>query len=82
MLLLGEVAGGRATMNLAELIFRDASVLSSTGAGRRHIVEVAGMVSSGTVRPVVSQRFPLEEAGEAYRLMRDRKTFGRVVLVP
>ena len=82
MLLLGEVAGGRATMNLAELLFRDASVLSSTGAGRRHIVEVAGMVSSGTVRPVVSQRFPLEEAGEAYRLMRDRKTFGRVVLVP
>ena len=40
------------------------------------------MVGSGAIRPVVSQRFALEDAGEAYRLMRARTTFGRVLLVP
>ena len=82
MLLLGEIEGGRASIRLPEIVFRDASVLSSTGAGRRHIVDAAQMVGRGAVTPVISQRFPLEDAAEAYRLMRDRKTFGRVVLVP
>jgi D-arabinose 1-dehydrogenase-like Zn-dependent alcohol dehydrogenase len=82
MLLLGEIEGGKASVRLPEILFRDAAVLSSTGAGRRHIADVAAMVASGAVKPVISQRFRLEDAAEAYRLMRDRKTFGRVVLVP
>ena len=82
MLLLGETEGGRASVRLSEILFRDASVISSTGAGRSHIIDVAAMVSSAAVRPIISQRFPLEDAAEAYRLMRDRKTFGRIVLIP
>jgi acryloyl-coenzyme A reductase len=82
MALLGEVVGGKAQTNLAELLFRDASILSSTGAGRRHIEDAAQMVASGQVKPVISQRFALEDAARAYRLMRDKQTFGRVVLMP
>ena len=82
MVLMGEVTGDRASMNLAEILFRDAAIVSSTGAGHRHIADVAAMVESGSVRPVVSQRFALEEAATAYRLMRTRRTFGRVLLVP
>ena len=82
MVLLGEVAGGEARVNPAEIIFRDATIVGSSGADRRHIVTVAEMVGSGAIRPVVSQRFALEDAGEAYRLMRARTTFGRVLLVP
>ena len=82
MVLLGEVTGDRASVNLAEILFRDAHVIGSTGAGRRHISDVAGMVASGSIRLIVSQKFALEEAISAYRLMRAKKTFGRVVLVP
>lgn len=82
MALLGEVTGDRVSLNPAEILFRDATVVGSTGAGRRHIIRVAEMVHSGLIKPVISQRFALQEAATAYRLMREKKTFGRVVLVP
>ena len=82
MVLLGEITGGRVSISPAEILFRDATVAGSTGAERRHIQRAAEMVAAGLVRPVISQRFALEDALDAYRLMRDKRTFGRVVLVP
>ncbi len=82
MLLLGEVGPAAGHVRLPELLFRDASVLGSTGAGRRHVVDAAEMVHAGDVKPVVSMRMPLKDAAEAYRLMRNRKSFGRIVLIP
>ena len=82
MVLLGEITGERVSLNLAEIMFRDAVVIGSTGAGRRHIRGVAEMVRSGAVTPVASQRFALEEAEAAYQLMRERKVFGRLLLKP
>ena len=82
MVLLGEITGDRASINLAEVLFRDTAILASTGAGTRHISEVAEMVHSGLVKPVISRRFGLEQASEAYELMRAKGTFGRVVLIP
>jgi len=34
------------------------------------------------VRPIVGAEFPFEEAGEAHRLIEERKSTGKVVLVP
>ena len=82
MVVLGEVTGERASINLAELLFRDATVATSTGAGPRHIAEIGDLVASGRIMPVVSERYSLEDAATAYRLMRANQTFGRVVLVP
>ena len=60
MVLLGEVAGRRAEFNLAELIFRDASLRASSGAGRRQDVETADRAcfASGSLRPVMSEQAP------------------------
>ena len=82
IVLLGEITGDRVSISPAEILFRDATVAGSTGAERRHIQQAAEMVASGLVRPVVSQTFALEDALDAYRLMRDKRTFGRVVLTP
>ena len=82
MLLLGEVGPATGDVRLPELLFRDASVLGSTGAGRRHVMAAAEMVHSGDVKPVISIQMGLEEAAEAYRLMRSRESFGRIVLIP
>ena len=40
------------------------------------------MVAEGRVSPVVSARYPLEDWRRAYDAMRERRTFGRVVLTP
>ena len=82
IVLLGEVAGSRASFNLAELVFRDASLQASSGAGRQDIETAIELVSSGSLNPVVSERFPLEQAVEAYERLQARESFGRVVLTP
>jgi len=40
------------------------------------------MAEQGTIRPLVSARYPLERAGEALRALGSRATVGKVVLVP
>ena len=79
---LGEVEGKRVSFNLAEIIFRDAAVLGSSGASRSDIVEVVSLVAEGKVTPVISHRVPLADALDAYRLVHERRSLGRVVLVP
>ena len=79
---LGEVEGKRVSFNLAEIIFRDAAVLGSSGASRSDIVEVVRLVAEGKVTPVISHRVPLADALDAYRLVRERRSLGRVVLIP
>jgi NADPH:quinone reductase len=38
------------------------------------------MIRAGHVRPIVGNRFPLERAGEAMRLIESRGALGKVVL--
>ncbi len=82
MTLLGEIEGRRVSINLAEILFRDATVNSSTGAGPGDIADAARMVADGLVSPVVSARYALQDWKLAYDAMRERRTFGRVVLTP
>ena len=42
--------------------------------------EVMRLIDEGHVRPVVGERFPLERAGEALKLIDERGATGKVVL--
>jgi NADPH:quinone reductase len=44
--------------------------------------DVLKLWESGAVRPIVGHELPLEQAGEAHRLIEERKTTGKVVLIP
>ncbi len=44
--------------------------------------EVVALWEQGAVRPVVGATFPLEQAADAHRLIEERKSVGKVVLVP
>ena len=51
------------------------------------LVEQAGrdvlrLWEGGVVRPIVGAEFPLDQAGDAHRLIEERKSTGKVVLVP
>ena len=43
---------------------------------------ILGLVSEGTLAPVIDKTFALEEAAEAHRYIQDRKNFGKVLLTP
>ena len=80
--LLGEVAGGPVELDPAEVIFRDARILGSSGVSRALVQQVAEMVSRGPAKPVVGRTLPLEEAAAAAELLAQRGVLGRVLLVP
>jgi NADPH2:quinone reductase len=44
--------------------------------------DVLRLWEGGVVRPIVGHELPLEEAGEAHRLIEERQTTGKVVLIP
>jgi NADPH2:quinone reductase len=48
----------------------------------RAMGDVLRLWEGGAVRPVVGHELPLEEAGEAHRLIEERLTTGKVVLIP
>ena len=82
MVLLGEVEGGRASLNLTDIMFRDAAIYGSTGASRPDIEAAIEMVASGSVQPVVHAAMPIEDAAEAVGMVTSRQATGRVVLTP
>ena len=82
MVALGEIAGRAARFNIAELLFRNATVTGSTGASPRHIRKAMDMVADGRVQPIVSRQFGFDEAADAIADMRTARTFGRIALIP
>ena len=82
IVLLGEVAGGRARISLTDVMFRDAAIHGSTGASLPDIRKAIELVESGQVEPVVHTTLTLEEAKEGVRLVTEREALGRVVLQP
>ena len=44
--------------------------------------DVLRLWEAGAVRPIVGAEFPLEQAGEAHRLIEERRSTGKVVLIP
>jgi NADPH2:quinone reductase len=61
---------------LGRLIGRDPALVE------RAAKDVLRLWEGGIVRPIVGAELPLEEAAEAHRLVEERRSTGKVVLVP
>jgi NADPH2:quinone reductase len=93
LVIIGMQGGVTAELNIASLIGNRLQVIGTAlrarpvdgPVGRRAIVEavvasVWPMIAAGTVRPVIGARFPIEQAGEAHRMLAAGETVGKVVL--
>jgi NADPH:quinone reductase-like Zn-dependent oxidoreductase len=89
---IGLQLGRVAELDLSRLMSRRLTVLGTTlrsrpPAQKAAIVAAVGehvwpMVADGRVRPVVHDRVPLAEAGQAHRRLAAGEVFGSLVLVP
>jgi NADPH:quinone reductase len=61
---------------LGRLVGRDPDLVQRAGR------DVLRLWEGGAVHPIVGAMFPLEEAGEAHRLVEERQSTGKVVLLP
>ncbi len=82
IVLLGEVEGGRSRISLTDIMFRDATIRGSTGANFGDIQSALEFVKAGQVEPVIHETLPLEDMGEAVRMVVEREALGRVILRP
>ena len=48
----------------------------------KDLMELVGMMQAGTIKPLVSARYPLSQAAQALNAVMQRKVTGKIVLVP
>lgn len=54
----------------------------AAGSLERWLAPLQEMLDDGTIEPVVAEAFPFERAGDAHRMIVERRNVGKVVLVP
>jgi len=77
-----EVRVNRLLLNNTEVVGAGwgAYVMRKPQLNREVGAAIARMVAEGFIRPVVGERFPLEQAGEALRALEERRATGKLVL--
>jgi len=64
------------------LVSRELEIYGSRACGRKDLKETIDLVSSGKVKPVVVESYPLGDANVALRKLDQGDLVGRSVLVP
>ncbi len=76
----GATTGGEAKIDLRSLFSRSLTLKGSYMGTRAELVEVAKLVGTGKLKPVIDQVYPLKDARAAQEQMLSRKFFGKIVL--
>ncbi len=90
LVIIGLIGGAQAEINLAALLMKRLHVIGST-LRARPTTEKAAIVhafmerfgdalAAGRIRPVIDRVLPLDQAGEAHRIVQSSVHFGKVVL--
>ena len=58
------------------------NIIGSNGWERNDLEALIDMTVKGDLVPVVDRTVPLAEARDAFRLLDDRKVFGKVAIIP
>ncbi len=87
---LATMGGFQANVNLGMLMSRRISMRGVTlrtrileeklAVTRRFTTSVLPLLASGKVRPIIDHMYPLEEIGEAHRVMGENRNFGKLVV--
>ncbi len=79
---VGQVTGQSIALNPGSLIHKNLRVIGTKGATLQDLHDVLHLVATFKLRPMVSRVLPLAEASDAHRLLENRQSVGRIVLVP
>ena len=80
LLVLGYTYGQPFSVDSADLIYGQCSILGTRASRLQDVVEVARLVEQDRIKPVVSATFPLGEANKALEVLQKSSPLGRIVL--
>ena len=75
--LIGQLSGEFIQLNPAQLFLKSVSLLSATSTTRKQLQDSLELVRLGQIKPVITERLPLSEAGRAHELLESGKSVGR-----
>ncbi len=90
ILIVGFTSGRIGLAKTNHLLIKDASVIGFTVGGlqrhdpawaKRNSEILLGWLASGRINPYISHRVPLERAGDALKLIIDRKVIGKAIVI-
>jgi propanol-preferring alcohol dehydrogenase len=81
-LVLVGLFGGELRFSLVSIPTRAYKIIGSYTGSLQDLIELVSLAKRGVVKPVVSNRFKLDQAGEALQMLKDGKIVGRGVINP
>lgn len=76
----GATTGFDVRVDLRHVFSKELTLMGSYMGSKHELLQVLKLVDAGLLRPVVSEVFPLQEAGRAQEKLEQREHFGKVVL--
>ena len=76
----GVTTGYRAELQMGAMFTRYQTVFGVFMGRKEDMRQIVQMAGSGTIRGIIHQTFPLEEAAKAHEVMEGRNFFGKLVL--
>jgi propanol-preferring alcohol dehydrogenase len=74
--------GGELKLNLVTMPTRAYRLIGSYTGTLNDLIELVSLARRGIIRPIVSNRFKLNQATEALQMLKDGKIIGRGVINP
>jgi alcohol dehydrogenase, propanol-preferring len=81
-LVLVGLFGGELKLSLVTMPTRAYRLIGSYTGSLKDLVELVSLAKRGVIKQVVSNRFKLNQAGEALQMLKDGKIVGRGVINP
>jgi alcohol dehydrogenase, propanol-preferring len=82
MLVLVGLFGGELRLSLVTMPTRAYKIIGSYTGSLKDMVELVSLAKRGVIKPIVSNRFKLDQAGVALQMLKDGKIVGRGVINP
>ncbi len=78
----GATTGGSVQLSLHAVFFKSLSILGSTMGSKGDLRAILRMFEQGLFRPVLDRVLSMAQVGEAHRLLEERRSLGKIVLLP
>jgi NADPH:quinone reductase-like Zn-dependent oxidoreductase len=78
----GATTGYEAVTDLRYVWTRELTIVGSDGWTRDDLRAIVDLVQRGEIEPVIHAVFPLSQIREAEAEIEERRTFGKVIVVP
>jgi D-arabinose 1-dehydrogenase-like Zn-dependent alcohol dehydrogenase len=79
---VGSHSGGTLTASPQSMIANEWEILGSRNVTKRELAEVVALAAAGRIKPIVTGIYPLEEAENVHKRLRNQEIIGRAVLEP